>query len=129
MQLIPPTARAIAKETKIDPPSPDELYAPESNISLGTWYLSALLDRFGHPSLCAAAYNAGATPVAKWASTRGDLPLDEWVEEIPWKETRGYVKNVTANYFVYRTLYGGKDEEPMRLSLKVPVPKATGVSF
>jgi soluble lytic murein transglycosylase len=129
MQLIPPTARAIAKEINIEAPSPDELYAPEQNISLGTWYLSALLERFGHPSLCAAAYNAGAAPVIKWASTRGDLPLDEWVEEIPWKETRGYVKNVSANYFVYRTLYGKKDDEPMRLSLKVPVPKETGVSF
>jgi soluble lytic murein transglycosylase len=129
MQLIPPTARAIAKEIKIEAPSPDELYAPEANISLGTWYLSALLERFGHPSLCAAAYNAGAAPVIKWASTRGELPLDEWVEEIPWKETRGYVKNVTANYFVYRTLYGKKDDEPMRLSLKVPLPKEGGVNF
>jgi soluble lytic murein transglycosylase len=129
MQLIPPTARSIAKEIKIEAPSPDELYAPEANISLGTWYLSALLERFGHPSLCAAAYNAGAAPVLKWASTRQELPLDEWVEEIPWKETRGYVKNVTANYFVYRTLYGKKDDEPMRLSLKVPLPKETGVGF
>ena len=128
MQLIPPTANSIAKERNAAPPDPAELYAPEANISMGTWLLSALLDRFGHPSLCAAAYNAGAKPVAEWASTRNDLPLDEWVEAIPWKETRGYVKNVTANYFVYRTLYA-HDSEPLRLSLTVPAPKPGGVNF
>jgi soluble lytic murein transglycosylase len=128
MQLIPPTANSIAKTRNVDAPDPAELYAPEASISMGTWLLSALLERFGHPALCAAAYNAGAAPVVEWASTRNELPLDEWVEAIPWKETRGYVKNVTANYFVYRTLYAPK-AEPMRLSLKVPAPKATGVNF
>ncbi len=128
MQLIPPTADSIAKTRNIVAPHPAELYAPEQSIAMGTWLLSALLERFGHPSLCAAAYNAGARPVVEWASTRSDLPLDEFVEAIPWKETRGYVKNVTANYFVYRTLYASSGE-PMRLSLKVPEPKPTGVNF
>src|SRR5207253_8066940 len=105
MQLIPPTADSIAKTRNIVAPHPAELYAPEQSISMGTWLLSALLERFQHPSLMAAAYNAGAKPVVEWASTRNDLPLDEFVEAIPWKETRGYAKNVTANYFVYRTLY------------------------
>ncbi|MBL8950308.1 MAG: transglycosylase SLT domain-containing protein [Myxococcaceae bacterium] len=128
MQLIPPTADSIAKTRNITAPHPAELYAPEKSIALGTWLLSALLERFGHPSLCAAAYNAGAKPVAEWASTRNALPLDEFVEAIPWKETRGYVKNVTANYFVYRTFYA-RSGEPWRLPLTVPAPKATGVNF
>lgn len=128
MQLIPPTANGIAKLRNTQPPDPAELYAPEQSIALGTWLLSALIERFEHPALCAAAYNAGAPPVVEWAKTRHELPLDEWVEAIPWKETRGYVKNVTANYFVYRTLYAPR-AEAMRLSLKVPAPKATGVNF
>ncbi|MBK7863350.1 MAG: transglycosylase SLT domain-containing protein [Archangiaceae bacterium] len=128
MQLIPPTAASIAKTRRVDAVDPAELYAPEQSISMGTWLLSALLERFGHPSLMAAAYNAGAAPVAEWARHRNTLPLDEWVEAIPWKETRGYAKNVTANYFVYRTLYAPR-EEAWRLSLKVPEPKTAGVNF
>lgn len=128
MQLIPPTANSIAKELNRDPPAPDELYSPEENVTLGTWYLSALLNRFqGHPSLCAAAYNAGAKPVLRWASERQTLPLDMWVEEIPYKETRGYVKQVTADYYIYQALYGPKQER--RLTMTVPAPNANGVSF
>jgi soluble lytic murein transglycosylase len=129
MQLIPPTARSIAKVLKIAAPEPDELYSPEANIGLGTWYLSALMDRFSHPALCAAAYNAGAAPVVKWALARAELPLDMWVEEIPYKETRGYVKQVTADYFIYQALYGEKSAPPKRLVLSVPAPRPDGVSF
>jgi len=129
MQLIPPTARAIAAALKIEAPEPDELYSPESNIVFGTWYLSALMERFRHPSLCAAAYNAGPTPVVRWALQRAGLQLDMWVEEIPYKETRGYVKQVTADYFIYRALYGDKAAPPKLLPLQIPVPRDGGVSF
>ena len=129
LQLIPPTARSIAQVLKVPPIEPDELYSPEANIGLGTWYLAALMGRFGHPSLCAAAYNAGATPVAKWATQRAQLPLDMWVEEIPYKETRGYVKQVTADYFIYQALYGPKSAPVQHLTMSVPVPKTEGVSF
>jgi soluble lytic murein transglycosylase len=129
MQLIPPTARAIASALKIETPEPDELYSPESNIVLGTWYLSALMERFSHPSLCAAAYNAGPTPVVKWATQRAGLQLDMWVEEIPYKETRGYVKQVTADYFIYRALYGEKTAPAKQLTLLIPSPRDGGVSF
>ncbi len=128
MQLIPPTARAIARELKVEPPEPDELYSPEENVTLGTWYLAALLERFqGHVSLCAAAYNAGAKPVVRWAEERKDLPLDMWVEEIPYKETRGYVKQVTADYYIYQALYAPKANRPF--SMQVPSPRAVGVTF
>ncbi len=129
MQLIPPTARAIASALKIEKPEPDELYSPESNIVFGTWYLSALMQRFSHPSLCAAAYNAGPNPVVKWATQKSDLQLDMWVEEIPFKETRGYVKQVTADYFIYRALYGEKSAAVKQLALQIPVPRDGGVSF
>ncbi len=126
MQIIPPTARAIAKELKTEAPEPAELYSPDTNIRFGTWYLRALNERLGHPTLVAGAYNGGPSAVAKWARERGELPLDQWVEEIPFKETRGYVKQVTADLFVYRQLYGGTQE---RLALVVPTPKVAGVDF
>lgn len=129
MQIIPPTAKAIAAELKIEAPDPDALYSPADNIMLGTWYLSALMGRFGHPAFSAAAYNAGPSAVLKWVGLRKDLPLDMWVEEISYKETRGYVKQVMADYFVYRSLYGTDADKQARLSLKLPVPKETGVSF
>ncbi|MEW5737722.1 MAG: lytic transglycosylase domain-containing protein, partial [Myxococcota bacterium] len=126
MQLIPPTADGITAETKEPRVNPDQLYAPDTSIRLGTWYLGALFQRMGHPTLVAGSYNGGPSAVAKWMSQRGELPLDRWVEEIPWKETRGYVKQVVADYYLYRQLYGAGEE---RLALTLPTPQATGVNF
>lgn len=128
MQIIPPTAKAIALELKTPTPAPDDLYAPELNVRFGTWYLSALIDRMAHPALCAASYNAGPSAVAKWLGQRGQLPLDEWVEEIPYKETRGYVKQVLADHVIYQQLYGAPDVAPT-VSLVLPQARATGVAF
>ncbi len=125
MQIIPPTANSIAQELKLPPADAAELYSPEWNIRLGTWYLKALSNRLQHPTLVAAAYNGGPSSVAKWAKERAQVPLDEWVEEIPFKETRGYVKQVTSDLFIYRQLYGG---EQKRLSLVIPAP-GSGVDF
>lgn len=126
MQLIPPTADGITTERKEPRVHPGELYAPDTSIRLGTWYLSALFQRMGHPTLVAGSYNGGPSAVAKWMNERGELPLDRWVEEIPWKETRGYVKQVVADYYLYRELYGAPAG---RLALTLPTPKSTGVNF
>lgn len=126
MQIIPPTARQIALELNVGPVDPDELYAPEMNVKLGTWYLSQLFRRLGHPGLVAAAYNGGPGSVMKWVEKRRTLPFDQWIEEIPFKETRGYVKQVVADFFIYQALYGDSVD---RLSLVLPVPNGTGVSF
>lgn len=125
MQIIPPTAKAIAAELQLPPGDAAELYAPDWNIRLGTWYLRALMTRLHHPTLVAAAYNGGPSAVARWAKERGQEPLDQWVESIPYKETRGYVKQVTTDLFIYRQLYGGADQ---RLPLTVPQP-GVGVDF
>ncbi len=127
MQIIPPTMREIALRLKMNAQelSPDDLYAPEINIRFGTWYLGALLDRFRHPSLSAAGYNAGPTAVARWMTQRGQLELDAFVEEIPFKETRGYVKQVTADLALYHQLQGNSD---FILPLTLPVP-GEGVQF
>lgn len=128
MQIIPPTAKQIAQQLKLAPPAPDALYGIELNIEFGTWYLSALLERMGHPALCAAAYNAGPSAVARWTTQRGGLPLDEFIEEIPYKETRGYVKQVLADYVLYHQLYEAPGAAP-RIALSLPTPKSTGVAF
>ncbi|MDY7227924.1 transglycosylase SLT domain-containing protein [Hyalangium rubrum] len=128
MQIIPPTGTAIAERLAEPKPNPAELFAPDLNIRYGAWYLSQLMKRFSHPVLAAAAYNAGPKAVTKWAKEKGSLPLDLFVEEIPFKETRGYVKQVVADLYLYRSFYGGGAERPP-LALTVPTPAVEGVNF
>ncbi len=126
MQIIPPTAEQIARKLGDSPPPPDALYAPEVNIRFGAWYLSKLHERFGHPALAAAAYNAGPNAVVGWVKNEGKLPLDLFVELIPYKETRGYVKQVLSDFHLYQQLYS--DTGSRGPVLKLPEPK-DGVSF
>lgn len=128
MQVIPPTARAIARKLAEPEPAPAELFSPSLSIRYGAWYLSQLMKRFAHPALAAAAYNAGPEAAVKWVKDKGVLPLDLFVEEIPFRETRGYVKQVLADLYLYQSFYGG-EAAPPRLSLTVPVPHTEGVGF
>ncbi len=128
MQIVPSTGTAIARELALEPPEPDQLFDPQINLKLGTWYLTQLLKRFGHPLLGAAAYNAGPIAVLKWLERRPDLPLDLFVELIPFKETRAYLRQVVADYFIYHQLYDRRGAAP-HLSLELPRPSATGISF
>jgi soluble lytic murein transglycosylase len=89
---------------------------PATNIRIGAAYLGELLSRHGRqPALALAAYNAGAGAVRRWLSARGNLELDEFVEEIPIDETRGYVKRVLRTFAAYRLLSSGPDREPLDL--------------
>ncbi|QDE90862.1 lytic transglycosylase [Myxococcus xanthus] len=128
MQIIPKTANAIAEKLKEPVPAPADLFSPERNIRYGAWYLSRLMERFGHPVLAAAAYNAGPGSAAKWVQERSSLPLDLFVETIPFKETRGYVKQVVADLFLYHSFYGD-GTGALKLPLQVPAPSKEGVSF
>ena len=67
-----------------------------------------------------AAYNAGEGAVGRWLRERGHLPLDEFLEAIPYEETRGYTKRVLASYFVYSWLYSRGDPVP---ALAVATPQ------
>jgi soluble lytic murein transglycosylase len=128
MQIVPSTATAIAQELALEPLDPDQLFDPPINLKLGTWYLTQLLKRFGHPALGAAAYNAGPAAVLRWLERRPNLPLDLFVELIPFKETRGYLRQVVADYFIYHQLYDRGGTAP-HLSLQLPRPSPTGISF
>jgi len=103
MQLIPSTAAGRAKALGIPP---GNLFDPEYNIPLGTAELKAMLDRFGgNWALAFAGYNAGPGRARQWNESFGSLPIDEFVEEIPFSETNLYVKLVMRNYWSYKTLY------------------------
>jgi soluble lytic murein transglycosylase len=107
VQLIPPTAERLAALHGVPARDVRLLEEPAVSAPLGAAYLSLLIDRFGEPAIALAAYNAGPPQALAWARTRGGAPLDEWVEGIPYRETRRYVKNVLADAAVYRSLWHG----------------------
>ncbi|HTO96655.1 MAG TPA: transglycosylase SLT domain-containing protein [Myxococcales bacterium] len=104
-QLMPATARMVARKLKLNGFSAGRLLDPEVNIRLGGTYLGELYARFQHPALALASYNAGPGAVSGWLKARGTLPLDAFVEEIPLDETRGYVKRCLRSFAAYQFLY------------------------
>lgn len=109
MQLMPRTAKQTAKKHDIPYKKRSELFQPNLNIKLGTAYLSDMLKRFdNNPAYAAAAYNAGPHRVSAWLKQRGNLPLDVWIETIPFSETRNYVQNVLSFKVIYDQLQGLK---------------------
>lgn len=106
MQLLVPTARTMAKKyvSKTSLITSDTLYEPPLNIELGTAFLRDQFDKFGRIEYVAVAYNAGPGRVPQWRAT---LPaeMDEFVEAIPFTETKGYVQGVIRNTAQYRRLY------------------------
>ena len=121
MQIIPSTGRKIASAMSLDDYNYGALRVPEINIRFGSWYLSQLLHKFrGHPILAVASYNAGPRAVSRWVDLRGGMATDEFVEEIPFRETRHYVKAVLSNFSVYSELYERKS---------VTVPQSIGTDY
>jgi soluble lytic murein transglycosylase len=104
---MPDTGRRLASDLGAAGFDPSELFVPERNVELGAFYLSQLLQRFdGRASAAIASYNAGPEAVARWLASGAGAPDDEWVEGIPYDQTRSYVKRVLRSLHVYRTLYG-----------------------
>ncbi len=102
MQLMPATAKHTAKKYGIDLKNTQALFEPETNIVLGTAYLAEMYERFDrNRAYASAAYNAGPRRVDGWLKERGHLPLDAWIETIPYSETRTYVQNVLAFRVIY----------------------------
>jgi soluble lytic murein transglycosylase len=106
MQLLPSTAKRIAKQIGIASPSQENLFEPEVNLALGTQYLKDLLQRYSNNWFKAiAAYNAGESAVDRWEKEIVTDDIEEFVERIPYIETRGYVKLVMRNHRIYKKLY------------------------
>lgn len=105
MQMMPATARMTAGQ-KAKNFNSLWLIDPAYNIRLGTKHFRDLLDQHNQDIVYSlAAYNAGAGAVKRWRKAFGDLPRDEFVENIPYQETRDYVKKIVAYMAIYRSLY------------------------
>jgi soluble lytic murein transglycosylase len=107
MQLMPNTARWVARKLGLDY-KPEQIVDPTVNVKLGTGYLKLVLDDFGgSQAMAAAAYNAGPSRPRRW---REGVPVEPavWAENIPFNETRDYVKKVLSNASVYASLINGR---------------------
>ena len=111
MQLLPKTARLVATGAKVRY-SRAQLFDPDYNIHLGTIYFAGLRKGFGNVESALAAYNAGEDRVTSWTAGQAYRELPEFVDSIPFTETREYVEIVTRNADIYRQLYGAQQNEP-----------------
>ncbi len=106
MQIMPATGRQIARRKRV-PFRTSALYDPTTSLDFGTYYLRQMSDRFdGAVDKVLVGYNAGPHRVSKWTDLRPGLPEEEFIETIPFTETRFYVRHVLANREAYRRLYG-----------------------
>lgn len=105
MQLLPGTARKVAREIGAPRPSTDDLEQPAVNIPLGTRYLREQLDRFDdNLALASAAYNAGPHRISRWlGESDRTVAADIWVENIPYTETRRYVQRAMSHMTVFQS--------------------------
>jgi peptidoglycan lytic transglycosylase len=127
MQLIVPTAVTTARRIGTDRAiTMESLFEPRLNIQLGTAYFKDQLDKYGRIEYVAAAYNAGPNRVVQW---RASLPLqiDEWQEEVPFRETRLYIQGVVRNTLQYKRLYdeNGNFRPEVGSRAVYPSPNAT----
>jgi len=123
MQIMPSTGRDIARRTGVNRFRTEMLFHPETNIKMGTWYLSSLANRLNewvrqlfagrkvahNPDLArilaVGAYNGGETRIRNWIEENGVEDIDEFVESIPVRETKYYIKKVCDSYEMYKSLY------------------------
>lgn len=122
MQVMPFTGHKVATligEKEFKAPM---LLEPETAVKVGARYLKRLMDRFDNTiPLVAAGYNAGPHRVKNWLVSFGSLETDEFIEHIPFLETRNYVKRVVSNAYVYSKLYSNKKDLFPYLAEPVPV--------
>ena len=106
MQLLPKVGKGVAKQEKIRHFTVTQLFTPAMNLQLGTKYFRSMVDQFGGFEYALAAYNAGDYRVRDWQAGGKYRDIQEFVESIPFTETREYVQAIMRNANVYRQLYG-----------------------
>jgi len=106
MQLLPKVGKSVARQEKLKHFSSTQLFTPGMNMQLGTRYFRSMVDKFGSFEYALAAYNAGADRVQDWLGQGKYRDAQEFVESIPFTETREYVQAILRNADVYRQLYG-----------------------
>lgn len=106
LQMLPGTARLTARRAGLPQPTANDLDDPTRNITLASSHIGWLMRRYNHVlPFVAAAYNAGEHRVDRWMREHAGAPIDAWVEAIPFRETRDYVKNLVAFSQVYARLF------------------------
>lgn len=124
MQVMPETAREVCSTRKVAAPNLKQMYRPEISVLHGAWHLEDLMKRLGgRLPLVIGAYNAGPEAVERWMKERPVDPIDVFMEEISYTETRRYVRKVLTNLWTYRRLYGD-GHTPLRLEPKLQLPIA-----
>ncbi|MFB6264567.1 MAG: transglycosylase SLT domain-containing protein [Bradymonadaceae bacterium] len=119
MQLMPETARSVAERLGVSGEVERRLTDPAFNVRLGTAYLDRLAEHVGgRLPLVAAGYNGGMANLDEWIDERPDVPMDLWIEDIPYGQTRKYAKVVMADAWAYAFLY--REGRIPRLSFRPP---------
>jgi soluble lytic murein transglycosylase len=107
MQLLPKTGKVVAHQVELRGYNPTQLFTPAVNLQLGTRYFRGMVDKFGGSfEQALAAYNAGSDRVEDWMGQGQYRDAPEFVESIPFTETREYVQAIMRNTAVYKQLYG-----------------------
>jgi len=118
MQLMPATARQVARQIRSRIHIPYDVLKPDTNLRLGITYLSGRYQQFGRNTVLAtAAYNAGPHRVTRWLPEEKPVTADQWIESIPFNETRKYVKRVLTYTAIYEQRLG---QTPVRLRERMP---------
>lgn len=129
MQVMPLTGRKMSESLGEKSFNPENLTQPETAVKIGSRYLQRMMKNFDNSvPLTAASYNAGPHRVYSWLKSFGHLDMDEFVEHIPFLETRNYVKKVVSNYHIYSQLYSTQKDtlkyvvQPINVKLPDPIP-------
>lgn len=117
MQIMPATAKQIARGMG---ESVGNMSNPDTNIRYGTWFLNDLYQSFGNVAVASAGYNAGPSPAKKWLPKHGSISADQYVEAIPYGETRDYVKHVMENATIYGVILGNYTPISQRMGTVSP---------
>lgn len=109
MQIMPETALWVVKKHNIKQYQPEQLFQAETNVKIGSLYVAELLKEFNNdPVLTLAAYNAGRGNVMEWLNKEHWTGEHNTIDQIPFSETRQYIRRVTWHYKVYQYLYKNK---------------------
>lgn len=119
MQLMYDSAKTQAKKCKLTNLSEDDLYQPEINILLGTSLIQKYWQDFGTIAVALAAYNAGEHAAKNWLKKNDGAPIDTFIEEVSYKETRNYVKHVLGSMWIYSQSQGEKNLPQLQIKSAV----------
>jgi soluble lytic murein transglycosylase len=115
MQLMPETAERTSRKLRIKLEDTDSIYETDANIKLGAHYFNALIREFNSVSAALAAYNAGESRVRQWLKNGNYASSDEFIEDIPYRETRQYVKRIISTYYRYKNAEYPQLNEGLRI--------------